>query len=137
MVNQDPPGCWLLLQPSFSSQFLPEGSVGKTTDVFSFPTIAGGVPGLIGGGEMLAAFADRPEVRELVRFLLSPAFGTHLVGVGSDFMSANRRFDLENYPPFLRRQARVLEAALAADTFRFDASDLMPPGSGRISSGTR
>jgi alpha-glucoside transport system substrate-binding protein len=42
-------------------------------------------------------------------------------------MSANRRFDLDNYPPFLRRQAELLEAALAADTFRFDASDLMPP----------
>jgi ABC-type glycerol-3-phosphate transport system substrate-binding protein len=127
MVAEDPPGCWLLMQPSFSSTFLPKGSVGKTTDVFSFPTIAGGVPRLIGGGNMLAAFADRPEVRELVRFILSPSYGTQLVGVGSNFMSANRRFDLENYPPFLRRQARVLEAALAADTFRFDASDLMPP----------
>jgi DNA-binding SARP family transcriptional activator/class 3 adenylate cyclase/ABC-type glycerol-3-phosphate transport system substrate-binding protein len=127
MVNQDPPGCWLMLQPSFSSQYLPEGSVGKATDVFPFPTISGGVPGLIGGGSMIAAFADRPEVRELTRFLLSPTFGAQSVGAGADFMSPNRRFDLENYPPFLRRQARVLEAALAADTFRFDASDLMPP----------
>jgi alpha-glucoside transport system substrate-binding protein len=76
---------------------------------------------------MIAAFADRPEVRELARFILGPEFGTEMVGTDSDFMSANRRFDLVKYPPFLRRQARALEAALAADTFRFDASDLMPP----------
>ena len=71
MVAKDPPGCWLYLQPSFGSQFLPEGSVGRRTDVFPFPSIAGRVPQLIGGGEMIAAFADRPEVRELVRFILS------------------------------------------------------------------
>jgi hypothetical protein len=40
---------------------------------------------------------------------------------------ANRRFDLDNYTPFERRQAELLRAALAADAYRFDASDLMPP----------
>ena len=31
------------------------------------------------------------------------------------------------YEPFERHQAELINAALAADAFRFDASDLMPP----------
>ena len=42
-------------------------------------------------------------------------------------MSPNLSFDPGHYPPFMRRQAEALQDALAADTFRFDASDLMPP----------
>jgi alpha-glucoside transport system substrate-binding protein len=82
---------------------------------------------LIGGGEMVGAFSDRPEVRELVRWFLSPQHGVESAEKGLEFMSPRRDFDLEHYPPFLRRQAEVLQEALAADTFRFDASDLMPP----------
>jgi alpha-glucoside transport system substrate-binding protein len=41
-------------------------------------------------------------------------------------MSPNRRFDPSNYLPLWRPGAAALDAALAADTFRFDASDLMP-----------
>jgi DNA-binding SARP family transcriptional activator/class 3 adenylate cyclase/ABC-type glycerol-3-phosphate transport system substrate-binding protein len=126
-LTADPPGCLLHLQASFAGGFLPPGAAGKVTEVFPFPPVEGQPAGLIGGGEMVAAFSDRPEVREMVRFLLSPDHGEDWAKFGIEFMSANRRFDLDNYPPFLRRQAELLEAALAADTFRFDASDLMPP----------
>ena len=30
---------------------------------------------MIGGGELVSALSDRPEVRELVRFFLSPKHG--------------------------------------------------------------
>src|SRR5439155_12911697 len=93
-----------------------------------FPALTETAPrGLLGAGSMVAAFADRPEVREVVRFLLGPKFGAVQAKRGHGHMSPNRRFDLDNYPPFWRRQAEVLEAALADDTFRFDGSDLMPP----------
>jgi DNA-binding SARP family transcriptional activator/ABC-type glycerol-3-phosphate transport system substrate-binding protein len=124
---QDPPGCWLHLQASFAAGFLPPGAAGSTTDVFPFPSVTGSVPALIGGGNMVTAFSDRPEVRELVRFLLDPGYGDQQVKAGTGFMSSNRRFDVGLYPPFVRQQAEVLVAALEADTFRFDASDLMPP----------
>jgi DNA-binding SARP family transcriptional activator/class 3 adenylate cyclase/ABC-type glycerol-3-phosphate transport system substrate-binding protein/type II secretory pathway predicted ATPase ExeA len=120
-----PPGCWLHLQASFAAAFLPSGSVGRTTDVFPFPSVRGD-PAAIGGGDMITAFSDRPEVREVVRFLLSPDYGVEMVGTGQ-FLSSNPHFDPENYPPFQRRQAEALHAALSLDTFRFDASDLMPP----------
>jgi alpha-glucoside transport system substrate-binding protein len=122
----DPPGCWLHLQASFAAAFLPEGSVGRTTDVFPFPSVGAEDATLIGAGDMITAFSDRPEVRALVRFLLSPDYGAEMVETG-EFLSPNRHFDHGHYPPFLRRRAETLRAALAADTFRFDASDLMPP----------
>jgi ABC-type glycerol-3-phosphate transport system substrate-binding protein len=123
----DPPQCWLYLMPSFAEQFLSIGAAGTKTDVFPFPSGSAGFPELIGGGEMVTAFVDRPEVREVVRFLLGPEFGAGMTRRGSDFLIVNRRFDLDNYAPFERRQAELLHAALEADGFRFDASDLMPP----------
>jgi DNA-binding SARP family transcriptional activator/ABC-type glycerol-3-phosphate transport system substrate-binding protein len=122
----DPPGCWLHLQASFAAAFLPKGSVGRTADVFPFPSVTGEDPTLIGGGDLITAFSDRPEVRELVRFLISADYGVEMVETG-EFLSPNRRFEPENYPPFLRRRAEAVQAALSSDTFRFDASDLMPP----------
>ncbi len=123
----DPPGCWLYLQPGFAEQWLPPGAAGTETDVFPFPSDSPGFPELIGGGEMVSAFTDRPEVREVVRFLLGSEFGAEMTGRGTGVMIANRRFDLNNYTPFERHQAELLHAALEADGFRFDASDLMPP----------
>jgi alpha-glucoside transport system substrate-binding protein len=72
-------------------------------------------------------FSDRPEVREFVRYLLSPRYGRTLSHAETPFISPSQAFDLANYDPFERHQAEVINAALAADAFRFDASDLMPP----------
>jgi alpha-glucoside transport system substrate-binding protein len=58
--------------------------------------------------------------------MLSPEYGRRLAEA-SPFISPNRRFDLSNYQPFERQQAELIYAALEDDTFRFDASDLMPP----------
>jgi alpha-glucoside transport system substrate-binding protein len=128
MVQENPPACWLYRYPSFGAFFLPDGALEAETDVFPFPAIDDRYRGaMLGGGSMVAAFADRPEVRTLVQYFLGSQFGAEWAARGTEFISSNRRFDLENYPPFWRRQAEVLYAALAADTFRFDASDLMPP----------
>ena len=81
---------------------------------------------MVGVGNIIGAFADRPEVREFVRYILSPSYGETIVAEEAGFISANRRFDLANYEPFERRQAKFF-VALADDAFRFDASDLMPP----------
>ena len=80
----------------------------------------------MGAGEMIGVFSDRPEVREVVRYMLGPGYGSQLTGQTA-FISSNRRFDVSQYEPFERRQAELIQAALGADAFRFDASDLMPP----------
>ena len=130
MVERDPPGCWLYHFPDFAADYLVNGSVGMDTDIFPFPTIAGRSRGLIGGADMLSAFTDRPEVREVVRYFLSPEFGADIASAGNKLIPS-RHFDLKNYSPFWRREAKLLNESLAADTFRFDASDLMPPQVGQ------
>jgi DNA-binding SARP family transcriptional activator/ABC-type glycerol-3-phosphate transport system substrate-binding protein len=132
MVRRDPPGCWLHGFPSFAAQFLPPGSVPRETNVFPFPTLTERSPrAMIGGGDMIGAFADRPEVREAVRFLLSTQFRVGSSELAEGLIVANRRFDVESYPLFWRHQAKLIYASLASDTFRFDASDLMPPEIGQ------
>ncbi|MFL5799187.1 MAG: extracellular solute-binding protein [Actinomycetota bacterium] len=131
----DPPGCWLHHFPSFAANFLPRGAPGTQADVFPFPPITEGSPlAVTGGGEMVGAFADRPEVREVIRFMLGGDFGRGSLEFDDGLIMANRHFGLENYPPFWREQAALVHRALAADTFRHDASDLMPPevGTGRF-----
>jgi DNA-binding SARP family transcriptional activator/ABC-type glycerol-3-phosphate transport system substrate-binding protein len=122
----EPPRCWLYQFPSFAREFVPPRSIGET-DFFPFPSVGPRSPAVVGGGEMMTVFSDRPEVREFVRYLLSPRYG-HTLSLGeTPFISPSQAFDLANYDPFERQQAEVINAALAADAFRFDASDLMPP----------
>ena len=126
MVESDPPGCWLYHFPTFLGEFEP--SIGKRTQAFRFPVAdPRSRDTLLGAGTIVTALSDRPEVREAMRFLLSPAFGEELATSGAGMLSANRRFDRSNYDPFWARQAELLDRALAADAFRFDGSDLMPP----------
>jgi alpha-glucoside transport system substrate-binding protein len=127
MVRRDPPGCWLYQFPSFAPAFLPEGSVGVTTDIFPFPSLGNGSRGVVGGGNMFGVFSDRPEVRELVRYILDPSYGEGLAASNTGFLSANRGFDMRKYDRWERRQATLIYEALADDAFRYDASDLMPP----------
>ncbi|HEX5937547.1 MAG TPA: extracellular solute-binding protein [Actinomycetota bacterium] len=126
-MMEAPPRCWLYLFPTFAALNLDPDDVGTATDTFPFPAMAGTTRGMIGGGELISALSDRPEVRELVRFFLSAEHGIEAAESGLEHMSPNLNFDVRHYPPFVRRQAEALQEALAADTFRFDASDLMPP----------
>jgi DNA-binding SARP family transcriptional activator/ABC-type glycerol-3-phosphate transport system substrate-binding protein len=128
MVESDPPQCWLYHFPSFTSLGLPPGSVGTTTDAFPFPSPSpASHDAVVGGVSTALVFADRPEVREVVRFLASPEFGRDWFTAGDGNLSANARFDLSAYDASWRRFAGTLRVALASDSFRIDGGDLMPP----------
>jgi alpha-glucoside transport system substrate-binding protein len=129
LAEEDPPGCWLDQAGAFMAPLLPPEDLGSTVDVAPFPTIDPDANGaLIGGGMMVAAFSDRPEVREAVRFLLSAEYGAQRAALGDGYIPANLNFELDTFPAqFDRHEAEMIRHALAADTFRFDASDLMPP----------
>ncbi len=129
---EQPPRCWLYHFPTFFGRPAPfdepTGSAGDKTAAFRFPGPGDSEPNSItGGGVVVVALADRPEVREVMRFILSPDFGREWFTSGAGSFSTNQRFDSSGYDPFWREQAELLHAALAAGTFRFDASDLMPP----------
>ncbi|HXJ64180.1 MAG TPA: extracellular solute-binding protein [Actinomycetota bacterium] len=130
MVGPSTPKCWLYQFPGFALNYVRSGSLGTTTASFPFPRLSpGSAPGMLGGGPLVGAFSDRPEVREVVRFLLGPQFGETMVQYGGN-MSPNRGFDVSKYPVEWQPAAEQLKESLADDTFRFDASDLMPPDVG-------
>jgi DNA-binding SARP family transcriptional activator/ABC-type glycerol-3-phosphate transport system substrate-binding protein len=134
MLERNPPECWLYHSPSFQARGAPSGSNGEFY-AFAFPPITKRFSGgLIGGGSLMATFADRPEVRQVVSFLLSPEFGTEMAGFNLGFLSPNQRVDLDRYPDGWRQLTELLDASLAVDTFRWDGSDLMPSsiGEGRF-----
>jgi ABC-type glycerol-3-phosphate transport system substrate-binding protein len=127
---RDPPECWLYHAPSFATGLFPLGAeVNSDARAFVTPSIDPAyADSLVGSGELALVFADRPEVREFVRFLLSPDYGTIAVGLEPSFIAANRRFDPAHYGDGWRRDvSAVVGDALAKDLFRFDGSDSMPP----------
>ena len=83
----------------------------------------------------MSALVDRPEVRAFVEFIASPEWGeVWAADPDGSFIAANRRFDMATYgdgtadPAAAVRiaMASTARAALATDTWRYDASDLMP-----------
>ncbi len=122
---EDPPGCYLHKQASFAPFFFPEGvRYGEDYDFFYLPPIDPefGKP-VLGGGELMAMFNDRPEVREVMRYLTTAESTQALIQYGN-FLSPNRNTPLEWFPTVA--DLRFAQIVLSADTYRFDASDLMP-----------
>lgn len=139
---EDPPACFLAKQAGFIPAFFPgtdtpddpsddvfgPNAPEQQTEAIPFPSIANEEDVMLGAGDLFGVFSDRPAVAELVKFLLSPEGGAGFARASSSYLSPNARFDVANYlEPFQRQQGELLASAVAANGFRFDASDLMPP----------
>lgn len=128
--------CAMLQQASFYANFWenfqPGTTIAEDGDVFAFylPAIDDAVAPnpVVGGGEFVTAFADRPEVQAVQTFLSSAEFATAKAAEGT-WVSANSGVPLETYAnPIDKLSAQYLTDP--AGTFRFDASDLMPAAVG-------
>ena len=130
---EDPPGCYLHRQASFLPVFLPDDIViGEDVDFFYLPPINEEEHGrpVMGAGDVMAMLNDRPEVREVMQYLATAEAGRAWLEAGG-FISPHNDADLDWYPDAgTRAQAEMLRDA---DTFRFDASDMMP---GSVGTGT-
>lgn len=81
---------------------------------------------LVGGGTYAVAIADRPEVREVIRFITNPGFGLEGArAIGN--IPPNAGFDISLIEdPLTRTLSSIVYDSLRDDLFRFDGSDLMP-----------
>ncbi len=124
MFNE-PPNCWMHRQASFITGFFPEGvTLGEDVQYFYLPPIDEelGKP-VLGAGDIFAAFNDRPEVREAMKYLTTGESTKSWLQSGG-FVSPHNDTPLDWYPTEIDRgYAEILQNA---DTFRFDGSDLMP-----------
>ena len=134
------PGCFMHRQASFIPGFWPEDAkegLGTETTFFPFPDMEVPSDTVLGAGDMWAVLVNDEATQAVVDFMLSEnyfdAIASDVAGTGSTRISAHIGFDTSKYwSPTTQKQADFLKAALAANVFRFDGSDNMPPevGSG-------
>jgi len=119
--------CGLHRQASFYAAQWPEGTkVAEDGDVFAFylPGDDAANKPLLGAGQFVTAFADRPEVETVRQFLAGGTFFNERMKKGP-FTTANNKADINNAAdPVIKLSMELLRDTSV--TFRFDASDLMP-----------
>ncbi|GAA3393539.1 ABC transporter substrate-binding protein [Cryptosporangium minutisporangium] len=122
--------CSMHRQASFYGNQWPEGTtVAEDGDVFAFylpPVDAAKGKPVLGAGEFVGAFADRPEVQAVQEYLSTPEWANSRAKIGEGgWISANKGLDKAN----LKSPIDVLSVELLQDpktVFRFDGSDQMP-----------
>jgi alpha-glucoside transport system substrate-binding protein len=83
---------------------------------------------ITGGGEMVGAYKDTPEVQSFLQYMASAEFANNRVKLGG-VVSANKGLD----PANAQSELDKLSVELLQDpetVFRFDGSDLMPAAVG-------
>ncbi len=126
-LTENPPEAWLHRQASFIPSFFPKNGqelLDGDIDFFYLPPIdpTYGNP-VLGAGDIYGAFNDRPEVREVMKFLTTGESTKEWVKSGG-FVSPHKDAELSWYPT--EADKKIGDILLNASTFRFDASDLMP-----------
>jgi alpha-glucoside transport system substrate-binding protein len=123
--------CAMHSQAGFYAANWPEGTnVAEDGDVFAFylPTTSDefGKP-VLGGGDFVAAFDDRPEVQAFQTYLSSDTWANEKAKAtpGGGWVSANTGLDINNLvSPIDQLSAETFQDPEAV--FRFDGSDQMP-----------
>jgi alpha-glucoside transport system substrate-binding protein len=129
--------CWMHRQASFYAANWPEGTnVAEDGDVWAFylPAMDAESKPVLGGGEFVTAFADRPEVQAFQTFLSSPEWANLKAKntPNGGWVSANKGLEISNLvSPMDQLSAGILQDEKAV--FRFDGSDQMP---GAVGAGT-
>ncbi len=122
--------CFMHRQASFYAANWPEGTdVSEEGDVFAFyfPGKTADSKPVLGGGEFVAAFADRPEVAAFQAYLSSPEWSNAkaIATPTGGWVSANSGLDPNNLVSPIDKLSFELLSDTSQD-FGFDASDLMP-----------
>lgn len=127
-----PPGAYMHRQATFIQSFIlsshPDLVAGEDYNVFVFPPISPvfGTP-LLGAGDLIGVFNDTPEAKALANYLASAEAQAIWCGTLGK-LAINKKVDPSIYPdPITAKAANMLSTA---ETFRFDASDLMPAAVG-------
>jgi len=124
--------CGMLQEGAFYANFWPNFEQNATVSpdgtayAFFLPRISSqfGQP-MIGTGDFVAAFNDRPEVAAVQTYLASPDFHTSKAALGG-WVSANNGVPIDTYTGDSIDQLSAQLLTDSESTFRFDASELMP-----------
>jgi alpha-glucoside transport system substrate-binding protein len=127
--------CWLHRQASFYAANWPEGTkVAPDGDVFAFylPGKDATTKPVLGAGEFVTAFSDRPEVKAFQTYLSTEAWANERIAAtpaAGGWVTANKGADATKLKtPIDKLATQILLDPKA--TFRFDGSDQMPAAVG-------
>jgi len=125
--------CSLYRMASFYAANWPTGTkVAEDGDVFAFflPGKSATDKPVLGGGEFVTAFADRPEVKAFQTFMSSDTWANIKSKLGGTVVSANKGLKIEECKctPIDKLSLELLQDPKTV--FRFDGSDLMPAAVG-------
>jgi alpha-glucoside transport system substrate-binding protein len=96
-------------------------------NVFSFPSINGSPPSVMGGGDIVTMLKDTPAARALIEYLSTREAAT-IWALRGGYSSPNKDVKASSYKDALQRKT-ALDLARAS-VFRFDMSDLQPAAFG-------
>ena len=96
-------------------------------NVFTFPSIDGSGPSVVGGGDLFVQFKDSPAADAFLEYLTTPE-AAEIWAERGGFSSPNQNIDLDVYPDEITRA--TAGALSEAESFRFDMSDLQPSAFG-------
>lgn len=131
MFDEGGPSCWMHKQAAWIADFWPKDADGNPlytpgvdSSFFYLPPIdpAQGRP-VVGSGEMVVMFQDRPEVRALMQWLSTADAVEDLVATGT-FLAANNTVPADWYATY--PTSGLAEIARGATALRYDGSDMMP-----------
>ncbi|MGZ6864297.1 MAG: hypothetical protein ACXVF8_22940, partial [Blastococcus sp.] len=126
--------CSFHRQASFYAANWPKGTkVAPDGDVFAFylPGVDTTTKPVLGGGEFILAFSDRPEVKAFQTYLSTDTWANNKVAAtpAGGWVSANKGLDVSKLTsPIDQLAAKTLQDPNAV--FRFDGSDQMPAAVG-------
>jgi alpha-glucoside transport system substrate-binding protein len=124
--------CFMMRQGSFITGFFPDAIKAEYAannfthvGVFKLPTPAGATDGVLGGGDLAAAFNANPATKKVMGYILSDKLGQNgTLAVYNSYLSAHKTFPSSLYTnPVTKSIAGYLSSAKA---FGFDGSDLSP-----------
>ena len=124
-------GCYMHRQANFYGNQFPEGTTkgpDGQVNAFYFPAVKADDPKpMLGGGEFITAFNDKPEVLAVAKFLTSAAYANERLK-GGNWMTPNKKADSSLVTDPLEKTFQDL--LVGSDIFRFDGSDSMPSAVG-------
>lgn len=136
--GQDNGQCFMMRQGSFIADFFPDDIKAEVQDgdlsrisFFHLPSPEGTESAMLGGGDLVGAFSNTDDVRDVVGYLVSKEFGTNGYASQAIFLSPHNEYDTSSYTTEFQKNAQELLSDTAI--FGFDASDQMP---GEVGAGT-
>jgi alpha-glucoside transport system substrate-binding protein len=96
-------------------------------NVFTFPSIEGSGPAVVGGGDLFVQFKDSPAADAFLEYLTTPE-AAEIWAARGGFSSPNKNIDQGIYPDAITQT--TAGAIAEAESFRFDLSDLQPSAFG-------